>query len=208
MGGALIALLFLGAPATPAPSEDQARLADAELLAALAQAQGEQLDPLVRAAHRRLVEHAEGGDPAAALPLAEALYARAPAPWSADSLSLTLSRLGAHERAVAVAGAQLTALPPGPERLALLQRRALAALGAGQVGPARADLGAALAQGSPDAALLLGLLELRAGEDLRARRLFRSVLWSVPPEDPRQAWARRGWGLTMLPPRSPGGAQP
>src|SRR5690606_16921891 len=115
LGGSLIALLL--ALASQQPNDD------VELLRELATAPAAELQPLLVRGHERLVEHARAGDPAAALPIAEALFARAPAPWSVDSLSLTLSRLGEHERARAVLGPILAITPAGPEREGLLQRR-------------------------------------------------------------------------------------
>lgn len=201
MAGALIAIALLCAAGLGSSSQDMGAAVngDGELLEALQTAPAQELDELLRRAHRRLVAHAERGDLAAALPLAEALFARAPAPWSADSLSLTLSRLGQHERARAVLEPLIAALPAGAEFDALRQRRALAALGAGRRDLALADLGAGLASGDADAAVVLGFLALRGGEGPLARALFRSVLLRLPASDPRQAWARRGWGLTMLP---------
>lgn len=190
MAAALIAILLLLCPA-----QDQ----DGELVVALHAAPQAELGALLERGHRRLVELAARGDAQAALPLAEALFARAPAPWSADSLSLTLSRLGRHERARSVLEALLSELPPGPEREGLLQRRALAALGAGRIDLARQDLGSGLAAGGADAALVLGMMALREGRPDPARALFRAVLVRTAEGDPRQAWARRGWGLTMLP---------
>lgn len=191
MGGSLIALLLALAP--------QQAGGDVELLRELAAVPAAELQPWLVRGHERLVELARAGDPGVALPIAEALFARAPAAWSADSLSLTLSRLGEHDRARAVLGPILETTPVGPEREALLQRRALASLGAGDREAALVDLGAGLAEGSVDAAAVLGMLALREGRVQRARRLFRGILTVTPPGDPRQAWARRGWGLTMLP---------
>ncbi len=181
------------------PAWGPAQGADGALVEALHAAPQAELVPLLERGHRRLVELGLRGDAAAALPIAEALFARAPAPWSADSLSLTLTRLGRHERARTVLAALLRDLPPGPERDALRQRRALAALGAGRRDLALEDLGATLAAGDADAALILGMLALREGRADPARDLFRAVLVRTADADPRQAWARRGWGLTMLP---------
>ena len=77
----------------------------------------------------------------------------------------------------------------------LYDRRALGRIGAGRTDLARRDLGAALARGSSDAGVVLGRIALTEGRLEDARAIFRELLAEEPP----QAWALRGWGLTMLP---------
>lgn len=141
--------------------------------------------------------------------------------WAASNLGLVQTRAGLHEAAEEVVGREIELLRAELGKLTLAigsaeessedlrawrkalrrdlvglyDRRALARLGAGRVEAARTDLGAALAGGSRDAALVLGRLALREGQKSRARRLLGSLLH----EDQGEPWARRGWGLTMLP---------
>ncbi len=141
--------------------------------------------------------------------------------WAASTLGLVQTRAARHadaeetvsEEITRVRGdlARLTAGAGWPDlspeerggwrealRLDLVglhDRRALARIGAGRTSEALSDLGAALAGGSRDAALVLGRLALREGNPARARRLLGSLL----DEAGGEAWARRGWGLTMLP---------
>lgn len=141
--------------------------------------------------------------------------------WAASMLGLVQTRAGLHDGAELVVSAEIEFLRSEVARLTatlasaekdsadlrawrsalhrdlvgLYDRRALARLGAGHIEAARSDLGAALAGGSRDAALVLGRLALREGQQARARRLLGSLLH----EDQGEAWARRGWGLTMLP---------
>lgn len=144
--------------------------------------------------------------------------------WASSTLGLTQTRAGLHADAeatvsseIALVQAELEALtrrlateemtPEDREATAswraalrrdlvgLRDRRALARLGSGWIAGARADLGASLAGGSRDAALVLGRLALREGDLAGARRLFGSLL----AEGEGEAWARRGWGISMLP---------
>ena len=130
-----------------------------------------------------------------ALPLAEGMHARAQADWSAMSLGLACTRAGLNARAADVLREQLTLSEEGPDQAALMERLGLAYLGARQEAPARRELGAALARGSSNAGVVLGMLALRQGRPVAARALFRSIL----DEEPAQSWAHRGWGLSMLP---------
>ncbi|MCB9916537.1 MAG: hypothetical protein H6828_15535 [Planctomycetes bacterium] len=130
-----------------------------------------------------------------ALPLAEALHARAGAPWSAACLGIAARKAGAPARAHAVLAEAAAGVPDGPERYALLEELGLVSLGAGDEPLARRELGASLARGSSNAGVVLGLLALRDGRRDEARALFRAQL--ERPEG--RSWAWRGWGLSMLP---------
>ncbi|MAF65653.1 MAG: hypothetical protein CMJ84_08355 [Planctomycetes bacterium] len=129
-----------------------------------------------------------------ALRLGEALHERARAPWSAGNLGRILGRLGRAGEGRAVLSEQLAREGDPAVRLALYDDRGLLALGAGEWELARADLGLALVQGSPSAAVVLGQRALAHGRSLRARALFREGARAVPP----RPWALRGWGLSML----------
>jgi tetratricopeptide (TPR) repeat protein len=146
-------------------------------------------------AYQRYVALADSYQTERALVLARALHARAQALWSAINLANSLRRTGRFDEARAVLTEQLERTRDDPDRAELLQARALVAAAAGWRGRERDDLGAALAHGSVDAAVVLGRLALSEGHPGRARAVFRSVL----REDPPQAWALRGWGLSMLP---------
>lgn len=137
-----------------------------------------------------------------ALPLAEAMFARRPAGWSAVNLARALTRAGRHVEARAVLTAQIERDSDPASLVALHDERALAALGAGDERAGERDLGYAWARGSPNAGVVLGQRALTAGLRERARAIFRTLLDAEPPE----AWALRGWGLSMVrPPRSGAG---
>ena len=112
-----------------------------------------------------------------------------------------------HARAHAVLYEAAAAEPDGPSRTDLYERLGLASLGAGEVRLARRELGAALARGSTNAEVVLGLIALRDGRRDPARALFRGVIEAeaqraargLPVVEMGQSWAHRGWGLSMLP---------
>lgn len=130
-----------------------------------------------------------------ALPLAEGMFRRSEAPWSAISLALASTRAGRFERSREVLVEQLRRTPDGPLRPDLLERLGLVALGSGETQEARKHLGAAFARGSANAGVVLGRMALAEGDRDEARVVFRSLLG----EEPSQSWAHRGWGLSMLP---------
>lgn len=133
----------------------------------------------------------------AALAIGRNLHARSRATWSAISLSLSLMRAGLPEEGDQILAAQIAAAAQSPADLAALwDQRGIAALGAGWERRARTDLGMALLNGSTDAAVVLARLDLAAGRIDAARLGFRGVLY----ENPQSDWARRGWGLSLLPP--------
>jgi Flp pilus assembly protein TadD len=111
------------------------------------------------------------------------------------SLGLACTRAGLNAQAAEVLREQLALSDEGPGQAALMERLGLAYLGAGNQVLARRELGAALARGSSNAGVVLGMLAFRQGRPEAARALFRSIL----DEEPAQSWAHRGWGLSMLP---------
>jgi hypothetical protein len=130
-----------------------------------------------------------------ALPLAEAMHRRARAPWSASSLALAATRSGSPAEAQAVLREQLDLDLDREDRTNLLERIGLASLAAGEQDRARRELGAAFTRGSANAGVVLGRMDLQEGHLRRSRAIFRSLL----DRDQGQSWARRGWGLSMLP---------
>ncbi len=131
--------------------------------------------------------------------LAEAMFARAPAGWSAMSLALICTRAGESSRALEVLRTQVAGTPEGPAQYELLERLGLAIQGSGHEAAALGPLGSAFARGSANAGVVLGRIALREGQLEQARSIFRTLLTQEPP----QSWAMRGWGLSMLPPRPP-----
>jgi hypothetical protein len=146
------------------------------------------------------------------LALAEALYARDPAPWSAFCLEGALRRgFGRYADAEAVL-AEVAKRVEGdaPAVLAVTERRALVAAGSGESQRERALLGAAVARGSTDARQILGFAALRAGDRAAARAHFGLLVSALGGADASLAardlppWALRGHGVALLPgPASP-----
>lgn len=130
-----------------------------------------------------------------ALELAEALHARADAPWSAMSLSLIHTRCGDPNRGVDVLRKALVTAPDPATERDLVAALGLALSVAGRREPGLAAFGSAFCRGSDNAGVVLGRLALREGRLERARAIFRTLLRSTPPP----AWALRGWGLSLLP---------
>ena len=131
-----------------------------------------------------------------ALPIFRILHERYVAAWSAIDLTLTLSRLGDVEGVAKVMSETIAREEAaGRPSADLWSTWGNATLGFGDESTARDYFGQALARGSTNAALVLGRLELLAGEWGAARRSFRP---SIMLDDPA-AWAARGWGLTLLP---------
>lgn len=130
-----------------------------------------------------------------AVVLAEALHGRASAVWSAQNLAIAYTRQGSYQ---AGSGCLIEALERdmSPADRSMLQSRlSLVYWGEGGLLAARSLLGAGLCQGNSDSGIVLGLSSLERGRFDRAKTLFRSVLG----HDPSQPWARKGWGLSMVP---------
>jgi tetratricopeptide (TPR) repeat protein len=174
-----------------APGQVRAEL----LVEALGEVGGEEKDPCLRLAYEEFMNQTGAFRLDLALPLAEAMHSTAGASWSAMCLALSSTRAGHSERAREVLAKQLERTPDGPPRYELLERLGLAHLGAGREQEARKFLGAAFARGSANAGVVLGRIDLDGGRPERARAIFRSLL----DEEPSISWARRGWGLSMLP---------
>jgi len=168
------------------------------LTAGLAQVNSAQLQAYLVLAFEEFMHQNQAWRLDLARPLAEAMHARAQATWSAMSLALVCTRGGDGARARRVLEEQLARTPPGPDQYDLFERLGLALQGAGDERAALAPLGSALARGSANAAVVLGRSALREGRLGKARALFRSHLG----EGPAQAWALRGWGLSMVPARA------
>ena len=131
-----------------------------------------------------------------ALPIQSALHERNQADWSAMDLGLTLARLGDREGLDATLGEAIArARAAGSPVADLWSVWGTATAGFGDTERAMDYLGRALAHGSSDAGLVLGLMDLEAGRLAAARRGFRPSILSEPPA----AWALRGWGMTLLP---------
>ncbi|MCC6406322.1 MAG: hypothetical protein IT453_04080, partial [Planctomycetes bacterium] len=135
-----------------------------------------------------------------ALAIGRNLHARSLATWSAISLALTTMRAGLPDECDAVLEAQIAVTPreSSGDLAALWDHRGIAAIGAGWEQPGRFALGRAVLHGSTDGAVVLARLDLAAGEVERARAGFRAALIENPASD----WARRGWGLSLLPPKA------
>ena len=225
--GPLLAGLEFGTPmhvqeAQPAPAADpwtlQATLPDGAerteaILRSLADASFTQLHPSAQRDRLDVAFHAflDAGERFAGdemLSLAQGLYDRAPAIWSAFCLEGALRRgHGRYAEADAVIAERLAI--DGEQigemgRVELLERRAIIAAGRGAWAQERALLGPALVHGGRDARQILGLRALSRGDRPEAARLFGALLTDsagdqpVAPKD-RPAWALRGWGLALLP---------
>ncbi len=131
-----------------------------------------------------------------ALPIQQRLHARYRAPWSAIDLAHTLSLLGRMAEADAILaeaiGQEEAARRPAAD---LWSQRGIIALGGGDGDRGRDYLGRALAQGSQDAALVLGRLDLAGGRLDAARKGFRPPILSGDDT----GWSLRGWGQALLP---------
>lgn len=131
-----------------------------------------------------------------ALAIGRPVHRDAQAPWSALSLGLNLTRAGRYREAESVMAAQLERTPLVAD---LWNQRGITAMGSGRDRASRGFLAHALLLGSYDAASILARMDLRDGFLERARAGFRGILRS----DPDNAWSRRGWGLSLLPTRTP-----
>ncbi|MFT5051470.1 MAG: tetratricopeptide (TPR) repeat protein [Chlamydiales bacterium] len=140
--------------------------------------------------------------------LAVAMHERAQAAWSALTLALLSTRMGEYDRAEQVLRDQYERTEPGPQRVELLERRAIAAAGAGRRERSLDLLGRALIMGGRDAQQMLGREALARADYARAEQLFGALLPPITvgkqPYDAGEvpAWALRGWGLALLGPRA------
>ena len=168
---------------------------DSAVVAALGEGPPEVLAPVLERGYARFMDHSRAASGADALRLAEALHARSNAVWSGMNLAIAGTRMGAYAGASeTLIGLLARGLDPVDGAL-LRSRLSLIHLGAGGLIRARGSLGAGLTQGSSDSGIVLGLIALERGRWGRSRALFRSSLG----RDPRQPWAGRGWGLSMVP---------
>jgi len=167
---------------------------DAAVVAALDEGPSESMPPVLERGYARFIEHSNSASGVDALQLAEALHRRSNAVWSGMNLAISRTRMGAYAGATEVL-AELLGTDMGLSDMATLRSRlSLVYLGSGGLIRARGSLGAGLAQGSGDSGIVLGLIALERGRWDRSRALFRSTL----ARDPRQPWAGRGWGLSMV----------
>lgn len=158
---------------------------------------------LSRLAFDTWVAAAERLDLDDALAIGRSLHERSRATWSAISLALSLMRAGAIDEADAVLAQQIArTTEPRGDLAAMWDHRGIVALGAGRERHGRRCLGRALLLGSVDAGVVLARLDLAQGRGDTARVAFRGALL----DDSRSDWARRGWGLSLLPvaPQAPG----
>lgn len=161
---------------------------------------------LLQSAYEEFVRQHDSFRVDGARQLAEAMYAQQPATWSAFCLEGIARRGGDPARAEAVLSEQLERVTAGQERIDLLERRAIARGGAGDLVGSRRDLARALASGGTDACQILGLQALETQQLDEARELFRILLeradraadGTEPP-----AWALRGWALSLTPRERP-----
>jgi len=144
----------------------------------------------ITSVYRVGVEAAEDLRLEAAIAVQQPLHDRVGEEWSAFNLSLSLRRMGLYQRADRVLEEQLEKGPSAD----LYSQRGLNSLGSGNEKRSRTYLGAALARGSADAAVILARLDLASNRMESARSGFRAVL----AEDPGNAWALRGWGITLI----------
>ncbi len=134
----------------------------------------------------------------AALAMGRRIHADQQALWSAQSLAKTATGAGAYDEAQETLLAALESLAGSQEERATLQNQlATLLLGRGSERRARAWYGSAMLSGSADAVASVARLELAAGRIAAARAGFRRALL-LPEPGP---WARRGWGLSLLPAR-------
>lgn len=134
-----------------------------------------------------------------ALPIAQRVHADQAAPWSVFSFALTATRAGAYDEAERALLVQLGV--PDLDRKtrgALENQLGTLALGRGRERQARSWYGLAMLSGSVDAVASVARLDLAAGQSEAARAGFRRALTQPEPGP----WARRGWGLSLLPARA------
>jgi len=150
---------------------------------------------LLQRGYERFMTHSEGADALRSSTLAYALHELAQAPWSAMNLAISSTRAGAYETGAEALKALLRTELRSADRVTLSSRLSLVYLGEGGLLGARRHLGAGLTKASGDSRIVLGLWSLERGRLARSRALFRAALAA----DSKQAWAGRGWGLSMVP---------
>jgi hypothetical protein len=133
-----------------------------------------------------------------ALAIGRNLHRRAHATWSAISLALTTMRAGLADECDGLLADQIARTTLQADLAVLWDHRGIAALGAGWESAGRFALGRAVLHGSSDAAAVLARLDLAAGRIAAARAGFRAALIENPASD----WSRRGWALSLLPPKA------
>lgn len=172
--------------------------------AALAEVRGEELRTRAERARDAVEEDARELHLDWALEEARSLRENAAETWTAVLLARTLRLRGEYEQAERALDAPIELAADRGGRALLFAERARARSAAGADEPALSDLGSALANGSPEAALELGLRALAEGESTRARAAFRS-LTAAPGPPPNLPLALRAYGLALLaePPRNP-----
>ncbi|MFT7486188.1 MAG: hypothetical protein ACI9F9_002043 [Candidatus Paceibacteria bacterium] len=167
------------------------------LLKQLQSAEGQDLSQAWQKGFEQMMVEIRAYRAAPARALAEAMHQRAQATWSAMSLALICTRMGDSASATRVLREAVERSTNKQEQYELLERLGLALRGAGFDKDAQGPLGSAFARGSANAGVVLGRIALQEGRRGQARSIFRTLL----PADPPQAWALRGWGLSMLPTR-------
>ena len=173
---------------------------DSSLVQALAEGpEFGDMRPVLQRGYERFLSHTDSASAAEAVALAEALHDRARAVWTGMNLAIARTRLGAYEAASLPLRGLLQGDLNASDRVTIKSRLSLVYLGSGGLLRARGQLGAGLTEGAGDSRIVLGLIALERARWDRSKALFRSALAG----DPSQAWAGRGWGLSMVPrPRS------
>ncbi len=134
-----------------------------------------------------------------ALAIQRNLHRRLHEVWSALNLAITDMRAGLVDEGESVLADQIALGTANAEDLAMMwEQRGIASIGAGFETRGRTALGHALMWGSTNALVVLARLDLAAGNDSEARTGFRAALCQNPDSD----WARRGFGLSLLPPHT------
>lgn len=168
---------------------------DEAIIEALAECPDEALPPLAARGYAEFMAHTEGFRGSAAVPLALALHLRSRAVWSGQNLAIAQTRAGQYDRARQVLAQLLEGACSEADRRNMENRLALVWWGESGLVGARLALGGGLVRGRRDSYTVLGLGALERAQPGRARALFRSALH----RDPAGPWARRGWGLSMVP---------
>ena len=150
---------------------------------------------LLQRGYERFRTHSDAADALRSSALAHALHELAQAPWSAMNLAISSTRAGDYEAGADALEGLLRSELSSADYETLSSRLSLVYLGESGLLGARRHLGAGLTKGSGDSLIVLGLWFLERGHLARARALFRAALAA----DSKQAWAGRGWGLSMVP---------
>ena len=150
---------------------------------------------LLQRGYERFRTHSDAADALRSSALARSLHELAQAPWSSMNLAISSTRAGDYESGAETLERLLSAELSPADRETLSSRLSLVYLGESGLLGARRHLGAGLTMASGDSRIVLGLWFLERGHLARARALFRAALAA----DSKQAWAGRGWGLSMVP---------